>query len=352
MLLLAGLALSACGKVGEPVPPAPEARFRTVLRMATQQGSTIHLIWDRPNTEALRQEGFRLRRFEIYRAPGGPGAPDPGDAEFLEKSRLVGIVNEETVRESAAGTHLEFVDLPENGPGQRFRYAVRMVSQNGRLGAVSNVIAVYLDPAAARPPAELVTTDQEQDAVLLRWLPPRATIDGATSPHVIGYTIYRRETGKVNGWIKLSGPNPVPGQSFIDREFVYGTPYQYTVRAVAVARDGRVIESEDGKAVEHQARDVFPPVAPEGLTAGSANVVISLFWAPGGDPDLAGYFIYRAVRAEGPPDWARLNAAPHTLTTFRDERTERGTVYLYRVTAVDRSGNESRPSDVVAQEAN
>lgn len=42
------------------------------------------------------------------------------------------------------------------------------------------------------------------------------------------------------------------------------------------------------------------------------------------------------------------NDAPLTDTTFRDGAVENGTLYYYRISAVDNAGNEGNPSDEIA----
>jgi hypothetical protein len=168
---------------------------------------------------------------------------------------------------------------------------------------------------------------------------------------VLGYNVYRRASNQGQSDPPLNGTTPVTPTQFLDRQFEYGTEYIYIVRAISRGAGGDVIESNDSEAVVYRPRDTFAPAAPEGLTAGSAEGVISLFWAANSEPDLAGYNIYRAEAADAPEsEWTRLNTAPHPLSTFRDHQTVPGKTYFYKVTAVDRAGNESELSTIVSQE--
>jgi len=91
-------------------------------------------------------------------------------------------------------------------------------------------------------------------------------------------------------------------------------------------------------------RDTFPPVAPTGLAAIPGPGSNDLSWEANRDADLAGYFVYR--RSGGGAE-TRLTAEPVPSPAFRDTTAAQGTEYRYRVTAVDASGNESKPSGEV-----
>jgi hypothetical protein len=88
--------------------------------------------------------------------------------------------------------------------------------------------------------------------------------------------------------------------------------------------------------------DTAPPLAPQ-ITNAYAKVPnkVVLAWAPGTESDLAGYNVYRM----GPP--TRINAALVPSPSFVEDGVPTGTA-RYRVTAVDRSGNESAFSQVVS----
>jgi hypothetical protein len=79
---------------------------------------------------------------------------------------------------------------------------------------------------------------------------------------------------------------------------------------------------------------------------------VSLFWPTNAETDVVGYYIYRAEGdAAAAAAWTRLTDKPVTRTTYRDDRVRVGARYSYRITAVDRYGNESQPSAVVSETA-
>ena len=87
--------------------------------------------------------------------------------------------------------------------------------------------------------------------------------------------------------------------------------------------------------------DTAPPQAPaisQAYAKGNGKAVVT--WSPNTEVDLAGYNVYHV----GPT--SKVNAAPIQTPYFVDENLPEGAVF-YRVTAVDRSGNESAPSAIV-----
>jgi hypothetical protein len=87
------------------------------------------------------------------------------------------------------------------------------------------------------------------------------------------------------------------------------------------------------------------PVAPgtPSLDASTGANVIVVTWPPNTDSDLAGYHVYRATNSAGP--WTRVTTDCLGRTAyFRNTALNASTLYYYRATAVDSSGNESAAS--------
>lgn len=78
---------------------------------------------------------------------------------------------------------------------------------------------------------------------------------------------------------------------------------------------------------------------------GAIPYAVSLSWAaPASSSDaVAGYNVYRSLN--GTPAYQRVNTAVNILTAFTDATVENGQSYVYYVTSVDSSGNESAPSN-------
>ena len=83
----------------------------------------------------------------------------------------------------------------------------------------------------------------------------------------------------------------------------------------------------------------MPPAAPTGLTATAGGQIVILSWTANGEPDLAGYNLYRATISGGP--YTKVNSSLISGTTYTDSGLSNGTPYYYVLRAVDTSNNES-----------
>lgn len=106
----------------------------------------------------------------------------------------------------------------------------------------------------------------------------------------------------------------------------------YVIRAVRGA-GADAVESPASERVCLSPVDVFPPVAPVGVSAVVADGAISLLWEPNIDVDLGGYLVLRGDTADAtllPITPVPLIDAHYTDTTVRPGRR-----YVYAVVAVD-----------------
>ena len=71
---------------------------------------------------------------------------------------------------------------------------------------------------------------------------------------------------------------------------------------------------------------------------------LEVLWSPSVEADLAGYRVYRAAPGGSPEKVADVDS---TRAAWLDGAAERGLVYRYTVTALDRAGNESEPAEAV-----
>lgn len=102
---------------------------------------------------------------------------------------------------------------------------------------------------------------------------------------------------------------------------------------------GRTSEREDVLGRFHV--DTAPPATPTGIAVSLKAQALEVAWARNAEPDLASYRVYRSGSA------LTGFALVATTETPRFGDALEGVAY-YRVTAVDRAGNESAPSPSVA----
>jgi hypothetical protein len=91
--------------------------------------------------------------------------------------------------------------------------------------------------------------------------------------------------------------------------------------------------------------DTAPPSTPSGLAVTVEADGEHLHWNANGEPDLAGYRVYRATSASGP--FTQLDAALVTTALYVDSAAPDSASLWYEVSAVDASNNESARSAAV-----
>jgi len=316
------------------------------------------LSWPAPALVEDESDRAYIARVEIFRlAEQRDEEPilDPDD--FQELSNIIGDLDRDEIEaQLESGRQLQFTDAldlgqPADLANTRLRYAIRYVNKRGQTAAFSNSVALEPVPGIAKAPAGVILEGQDQDAITLAWDPPDSDVTGARPASVIGYNVYRR-AAKRDNFNKPLNSEPITETRFTDANFKYQTDYVYVVRSLSQGRSG-LIESADSPPLQVTPKDEFAPAAPDPVSVASANGVISLFWPTSPERDVVGYNVYRADSAgAGEKEWVRLNVEPLGPVTFRDDRINIGQRYFYRVTAVDRFNNESKPSAVVSETAN
>jgi hypothetical protein len=354
-VVVVALVTAGCGKVGPPLPPITRVAARPGPLVAVQVGDSIRLSWSAPNLDLREKEGASIQRADVLRLrqlrdTGPVTAPD----EFEESSDVAGYLSYENLKQQLSGSdrlsYEDRLDLaqPAALSNTRFQYAVRFVDRRGRQLPLSNIVAVEPVPGIAKPPAGLAVSES-QDRVVITWTPPAENIDG-TPAQVVGFNVYRAKPNAERFGRPLND-KPLTEPRFEDVNFLYLTPYVYVVRSVSQGPESQV-ESVDSERFTVTPRDAFPPSAPMNLTVASAGGAVSLFWPSNTERDVVGYNVYRAEGDSGTgTQWVRLTQSVLPRTTFKDDKVRIGTRYSYRITAVDRYGNESRPSAIAADTA-
>jgi hypothetical protein len=258
---------------------------------------------------------------------------------------------------------IEFRDplVPASPAAQEMVYMVRASSSKKRASADSNVVSVRVLPVP--PPPSSVQAAVTEPAIELTWTAPA---EGASSGTVVGYRVYRATLPKdtilppdftdvsqlhLTTGLELIGP--APSASFRDTQFAFDVTYVYVVRSVG-GPEGQSVESGDSKPIVVTPKDTFPPAAPQQLiivivpATQTTPAHVELSWDINMEPDLAGYWVYRGEQPDNTGQ--KLNSQLLLSPTFRDITAVPGKRYYYRVSAVDRSGNESPLSSSVPAE--
>jgi hypothetical protein len=356
----------ACGAPGVPTPPRPVVPRPVTDLAARQQGSSVILTFTLPKKSDENEALAALPSIEIFR---GERAAGTSGAAAKTTTQLIYTLPSALVDTYMKDGLIEFRDplKPASLHGQDFIYMVRARASTKRASADSNIIRVRVLPVPPAPTS--VHMALRETAIELGWTAPRQ--DAAGGGVIAGYRVYRGElpadvpipAGEIADTLKLkmSVPlallGPAPGNSFRDTDFTFGVTYVYVVRTVT-DEQGQPVESSDSAPLIVTPKDTFPPAAPQRLVAvpsraeqatGNGGGYIELSWDINQETDLQGYYVYRSEQPGTSGE--RITKSLLLTPTFRDNTVRQGKEYTYRVTAVDRSGNESPFSSPVTAAA-
>lgn len=382
------LGLANCASPGEPVErKAPTPASITDLA-AEQSGNDVVLTCTVPNESVDHSPLGQPPAVEIFRAIH-PVASSSSSANAPALSLLVTIPSA-LVTNYTRENHFRYVDALTAGdflPNHQqsvASYVIRTRTSPKKESGESNRVELPIYPAPV--PVSDLQADATESAIHLAWTAPQATLTGDT-PQIAGYHIYRaavQTPTTAAGTSALNTPNAnvaanqnsaaATGESatpssgtlpltsalveigtstspeYLDTDVQKDKTYAYSVRS-AIQVPGKLLQSSDSNLAFITLRDVFPPSVPTGLiatpvpTEESLAAHIDLSWAINPETDLAGYNVYRSEQAGTPG--MRLNSQLLPTPAFRDMNAVPGRSYYYRVTAVDRTGNESAASAAV-----
>lgn len=321
-LAFAVLGLSSCGYVGDPLPPALNIPERVTDLRAHQYADRLVVEFTVParTTEGLL---LRLGQIELRAGPWDGSSFDAGgwhaSAERIETScNQPGPCRVEIAAAQWAG-HEVFC-------------RVRIAHRKGRWSDWSDFAIVRVVAPLGAP--ENLHAEAAPEGVLLTWEDPD-TRPGKT------YRIYRKAQNEpVTVAVGTSAE-----RRWVDRTAEFGRSYEYAVEALLNTGNSEA-RSQRTPPVRIVPLDRFPPAVPSGLVAVAGPASIELTWDPNQEGDLAGYFVWRAAKEGTFERISGLLAAP----SFTDASVARGRRYRYAVSAADRLGNESAPSEPVEAE--
>lgn len=344
IVVIALLALGACGKRGDPVAPQVRVPQPVTDLSATARHDGIELAWTVPRRRVDKRPLFDPGVARLYRTEdGGVGEPRPA---MLVDDRIPGYTEVARVPLSGpAGTpategHVIHTDRRDLAYGRRYTYVVTTSDTSGRVSAPSARASVtYI--AAPEPPGA-VRAEAGDAEVRLAWQPPARLVDGTPVSGPLVYEVARSADVTV---APTAVGRTAPGEtSFVDRGMANDQTYHYTVRAIRT--EGTAAgTSAPSAAVTATPVKSTPPAAPSDLAAIPSRGEVRLSWKPSPAPDVAAYVIYRAMPGGG---FTRVGSVRPPAATFVDRNVPPGR-YRYAVTAQDAStrANESARSNEV-----
>ncbi len=301
------LAVAACGKVGDPLPPFLRVPESAVDFTVEQVGYELRFRWTNPSRNLDQSLSTDLARAFIQAGDEviadleveGPGVQE---AFRLPSRNLVGVDRE---------------------------YSVFFGTDRGRFSEPSRPVRFSVVPIPGAGPVPASAVDQSR--VRLDWAPPAENGD-----LVDGYRVYRSG--------ELLTRELLPDLFFDDLTFVEGATYAYVVAGVRTI-EGRLIQGEPYPALDVVAADRTPPAAPENVRIVPYNTGAFIRWRQNTETDIARYRVYRRSRDDSP--LVPIDDGGQIITFYDDGEYRPG--FAYSVSAVDESGNEGPVSEAVLE---
>ena len=302
--LIGPMAGPGCAKVGDPLPPLsqPPPTIRTLTLVQVDDRVQLHFPLASSETDQIR----------IHRScPGENTTMEPVLTLYRRQLRR---------RDDGSGYRVE-LELPEDATS--CGYFLRFADLDGLISPPSNLVRTASVKAAAAP--RNLRCEVNSNHLRLEWDRPESNHDGSRPANVVGYLVNSRYR--------------VATEVFRDPEFRFGHPKRYSVQAVSHDADPLIL-SRASDTLIIVPEDSFAPGSPQNVTAVYWESEVRVYWDPNREVDLAGYFVYReleggTVRKISPLLQDRM---------FTDTTVREGETYRYRVSAVDKSDNESPPS--------
>ena len=218
-------------------------------------------------------------------------------------------------------------------PDTRYNYRFTTFNDKGAQSPGSETLTVNTMPVIASVSFFSSISNMPRSAKLI-WRPH-------TNSKVKGYRLERQSLEDPE-WKAIDNINGRLSAEYIDEELKDNSVYKYRLRAITY--DG--IVSTPSEIATVTTKPLPLPVKNVSATTDLPRKVV-LTWAPHGAKDFDYYKVYRADDADGRYDYHVKTRD----TRFEDVIESDGTLFFYKVAAVDKDGLESPVSPVPAQGA-
>lgn len=230
-------------------------------------------------------------------------------------------------------TNLSFSDYGNDGTGftegNTYQFAILAADSSQNMSDTTFVSVHVPNLTPPEPPRSVTAVNRSGVRVNTAW-------DASSSTDVIQYNLYKK-TG--DGEFELTEEFPRRTRLFRDEEITAGDELVYAVAAV----DSSGNESEWSLTDPVFVRSSAPPRRVRNVRAVTNSDGIRVRWEPVVSEILEGYRVYYSDRSTG-----RYQPMAERIIEETEYQSDDGEdMVWFRVTAVDLSGNESRPSEPV-----
>lgn len=294
--------------------------------------TSIALTWTAPGDDSITGQATRydLRRSltaittlaDFLNATPVTGLPTPGLPGTSDAAVATGLL-----------------------PGTLYWFALRTVDDAGNWSGLSNIVSgsTAASTDVLRPaPLSLSLAGSTNTSVTVSWtdVGDDSLTGNSASVEIRWATVAITEANWASAAAVSGEPTPGPP----------GTPHQLTIGGLDRTRDlwfaARATDDVNRQSgitsslMVPRLLDTAPPSTPGGVSAVVEPVRnVRLHWAANGEPDLAGYHVYRSLTSTG--TLVRLNGSTVVTNEYLDTTTPDSVSVWYAVSAVDATGNES-----------
>jgi predicted small lipoprotein YifL len=337
MMLLMALALAAgCGVKSPPLPRTQVAPEQVRDLKVEPVPSGVQVIFTVPQVDKPGRAVTEARLYYGYLPLTGLADCPPCPPKLKKYHEFYLKGKHEQLME---GGRFSYID--KNAPlGKEALYQVVLIDSWGRKSTPSNLARTpRVQPAPAPAGLKVVPGDK---VVQLSWQGAKVDVQKLSESKAVdvlaGYALFRKGP---DGVLQIN-TSPLLTPTFKDSSVDNGKVYAYQVAQVRKIK-GRNVIGARSQWVEARPKDQTPPGAPSGLDGAPAKEGLYLRFTPSPSQDTAGYMVFRKDKKGG--DWKKITPSPIRENTFIDVEVTPRAVYIYKVQAIDESGNLSNFSE-------
>jgi len=216
---------------------------------------------------------------------------------------------------------------------QKATYYIRKIDMFAKEGKASSEVHGFKKEQSKKPKTVRgIFVKNSDKKIMLRW---------KKSANVLGYNIYRSPIYE-GGYIKQNS-KLIKRTVYFDKNFKTGKNYYYYITALNMKG-----ESNPSPAMLAFARDTTPPKRPKNLKAYVKAGIVSLNWDKVKDKSLLGYRVYESMDMDA-KQWSLVakKEIKENKYKYKKLKTLSRFPYFYKVSAVDKTRNESQFSNIV-----